>query len=235
MTGDHDGSALASAVDSTSDSTADSTGTTDAISTALFGPLTIEYDARVLEPRAWTAMQSHWAGELLTQPDAPAGPVLELCAGAGQIGLLAALDSRRDLVAVDVDPVACAFALSNAERAGISESVRIRCSPIDDAVGAGETFAVVVADPPWVPSADVTTFPDDPRRAIDGGPDGLDLARRCVEVAETHLVAGGSLLLQLGTSAQCDSIAAEAAARDALVEDGRRQGERGWILHLVRR
>ena len=221
--GEHDGSALERAA---------RTGTT---STAPFGPLTIEYDAQVLEPREWTVMQSHWACELLAEPVAPPGPVLELCAGAGQIGVLTALNSRRDLVAVDIDPVACAFALSNAEGAGISESVQVRCSPIDDAVGPGETFALVVADPPWVPSADVASFPVDPHRAIDGGPDGLDLARSCVHLAGTHLAAGGSVLLQLGTAEQCDAIADEVAAGDVLFEGGRRQGERGWVLRLVRR
>ncbi|MBI2244007.1 MAG: methyltransferase, partial [Nocardioides sp.] len=56
-----------------------------------FGPLRITFDGRVLRPRPWTAAQSEWAAEILA--DAPAGPVLELCAGAGQIGLLAVAGS----------------------------------------------------------------------------------------------------------------------------------------------
>ena len=60
---------------------------TQTIRTMTFGDLEIAYDDRVLTPRPWTALQSEWAAELLES--APAGPVLELCAGAGQIGLLA--------------------------------------------------------------------------------------------------------------------------------------------------
>ena len=64
-----------------------------------FGGLRIEYDARVLAPRAWTAAQSRWAAELIRT--APPGPVLELCAGAGHIGLLAVTLAPRPLVCVD--------------------------------------------------------------------------------------------------------------------------------------
>jgi methylase of polypeptide subunit release factors len=69
-----------------------------------FEGLEIRTDARVLTPRAWTAAQARWAAELART--APAGPILELCSGAGHIWLLAARLSGRALVAVDVNPVA---------------------------------------------------------------------------------------------------------------------------------
>jgi hypothetical protein len=64
-----------------------------------FEGLLIEYDDRVLVPRPWTAEQSRWAARLIRT--GPPGPVLELCAAAGQIGLLAATLSPRPLVSVD--------------------------------------------------------------------------------------------------------------------------------------
>ncbi len=199
---------------------------------AAFGALQIEYDERVLEPRAWTALQSRWAVELL-EDAADDAAVLELCTGAGHIGLLAAAESGRRLVAVDVDPAACDFARANAERAGLVERVEVRCGPLQEAVRADERFAVVIADPPWVESGSVATFPEDPVLAIDGGADGLDLARACAGVAAEHLELGGTLLLQLGTAEQCDTVAHESSP--ALVESGRREGERGWVLALHRR
>ena len=60
-----------------------------------------------------------------------------------------------------------------------------------------ERFALVLADPPYIPSTDTGTFPEDPLSAIDGGDDGLDLARLCLSVAATHLAAGREVLLQL--------------------------------------
>ncbi len=194
--------------------------------------LVVEYDDRVLEPRPWTALQSRWAVELLEAADP--GPVLELCTGAGHIGLLVAAATDRALVAVDLDPVACAFARHNAEGAGLAHRVEVRESPLATAPRPGEEFALVLADPPWVPSADIGRFPDDPATAIDGGPAGLDVAHACVEVAATCLVPGGSLLLQLGTPAQADQVAAAAGAGGGWREGGRRTAARGVVLQLQR-
>jgi methylase of polypeptide subunit release factors len=196
------------------------------------GGLVIEYDDRVLEPRPWTAMQSAWAVELLT--DAPAGSVLELCTGAGHIGLLVAAATDRPLVAVDLDPTACSFARLNAEGAGLAHRVEVRQAALTDAVRAGERFALVVADPPWVPTAEVDVFPEDPVLAIDGGPQGLDVAHLCVAVAAGCLAPGGSLLLQLGTGAQADEVAQRAAAVGGWRDAGRRTAARGVVLRLSR-
>jgi release factor glutamine methyltransferase len=167
-----------------------------------FGPLTITFDDRVLRPRPWTAAQSRWAAELLD--DAPPGPVLELCAGAGHIGLLATCASARRLVCVDVNPAACELTLRNAAAAGMADRVEVREGPMDEVLRDSERFALVVADPPWVPRADVGRYPEDPLLAIDGGEDGLDLAWTCVQVAGRHLMPRGSLVLQLGTVGQVD-------------------------------
>lgn len=196
------------------------------------GGLVFEYDERVLEPRPWTAMQSAWAAELLA--DARPGPVLELCTGAGHIGLLAVAGNDRHLVAVDRDPVACSFARLNAEGADLAHRVEVREAALADALRPDERFALVLADPPWVPSAEVGRFPEDPLTAIDGGPAGLDLAHACVEVAATVTDPGADLLLQLGTDAQADEVAAVALAGAAWREGGRRHAARGVVLRLTR-
>jgi methylase of polypeptide subunit release factors len=172
--------------------------------TLTFGPLRIAYDARVLRPRPWTAQQSQWAADLMR--DVPAGPVLELCSGAGQIGLLAVLGSGRTLVCVDADAVACAYAVDNAENAGLNHLVDVRLGRLDEAVLPDERFPVIIADPPWVPRDGVGRYPEDPVVAIDGGYDGLDVARACVQVIAGHLAPGGSALLQIGTVAQAGVI-----------------------------
>jgi methylase of polypeptide subunit release factors len=161
------------------------------------GGLDIAFDDRVLRPRAWTSAQSQWAAELLDH--APPGPVLELCTGAGHIGLLTIVGNGRHLVAVDADPVACDYARRNAATAGLAERVEVRHAMLEDALAPDELFPVIVADPPWVPTARTTEFPEDPLTAIDGGTDGLAIARRCLEVARAHLVPGGAMLLQLGS------------------------------------
>lgn len=200
--------------------------------TTRFGGLTIAWDERVLQPRAWTARQSSWAAELLEA--APEGPVLELCCGAGHIGLLAVVASRRRLVAVDADATACDFAGLNARAAGIADRVEVRRAELTAAVAPDERFALVLADPPYLPSRDVGRYPADPVSAIDGGPDGMALVWPCLDVARDHLAPRGQVLLQLRSAEQgrrvCDALD---AAGDLQVLELRNLG-RGVVARIAR-
>jgi release factor glutamine methyltransferase len=197
-----------------------------------FGELRIRFDERVLRPRPWTAAQSRWAADLMRP--APPGPVLELCAGAGQIGLLAIAIEPRPLVAVDLSPVAGHFVRRNAAAAGLADLVEVREGGIDEVLAPGETFALVIADPPWVPRPQTGQFPEDPLLAIDGGADGLDVARSCVRAASAHLAPGGSVVLQLGTIEQAETVRAELPAYGDLALVEVRFFERGVLVRLDR-
>ncbi|GAC1320944.1 MAG: hypothetical protein NVSMB16_15960 [Acidimicrobiales bacterium] len=159
-----------------------------------FGPVRIVYDETVIEPRPWTLCQSEWAAEAAR--DLGDGPILELCSGAGQIGLAAAVLSGRDLVQVDASPDACRLARLNADAARHGGRVEVRNAPIDVALGEAERFLLVLADPPYIPTRQVGAF-GDPRHAIDGGHDGLALLVDCCVLAARHLVSGGILSVQL--------------------------------------
>ncbi|MGJ9372788.1 methyltransferase [Nesterenkonia sp. CF4.4] len=198
-----------------------------------FCGLEISFDHRVLEPRPWTEAQSEWAAELLV--DAPPGPVLELCAGVGHIGLGAVCESDRNLIMVDINPAARVLALENAALNGLDSQVEFRLNQMETALDADERFSLIVADPPWVRSADTSLFPEDPVRAIDGGDDGLDLARTCVDLFDLHLSPGGSGLLQIGTLAQAEAITAYAADRrsGSLSVVDSRAYERGVLILFV--
>ena len=201
---------------------------------ATLGGLDFSYDSRVLRPRAWTEAQSDWAAELLES--APPGPVLELCTGAGHIGLLAVVGNDRRLVAVDADPVACGYARRNAAAAGLADRVEVRHAPLEGALGADEVFPLVIADPPWVPSDRTTDHPEDPVFAIDGGDDGLSVARRCLDVAARHLLPAGAMLLQLGNADQVTDLEATLAVEHpSLVVEEVRQPVPNGVVVLVRR
>jgi methylase of polypeptide subunit release factors len=201
---------------------------------ASFGSLTIRYDDRVLAPREWTTRQSAWIAEL--SPFAPQGPVLELCAGAGQIGLLAVASQPRDLVLVDDNETACSYARINAADADLTTSVEVRCGEIDAVIAPDERFALVIADPPWVPSQRTADFPEDPLFAIDGGTDGMHVAWTCVDVLARHLMDGGSAVLQLGCLEQVSALRARLESRPGLrlkLVEQRDEG-RGVLVHLFR-
>ena len=180
---------------------------TAAVQTTRFGPLTIRYDEHGLRPRAWTELQARWGSELLGS--LPTGAVLELCAGVGHIGLLAVAGSDRRLVQVEEVAPLCRLAVHNAAGAGVADRVEVREGQLEDVLQPDERFALVIADPPWVPSAEVGDHPEDPPSAIDGDSDGLEVVRAMVPVQERHLLPGGAVLLQLGGPHQVDAVREE--------------------------
>lgn len=200
--------------------------------TLSYGELEIAFDDRVLRPRPWTAAQSRWAADVART--APDGPVLELCSGAGHIGLLAVHASGRRLVCVDANPAAVELTSRNAAAAGMADRVETREGWIREVLRPGETFPVVVADPPWVPAADTGRFPEDPLLAIDGGEDGLVVVREVLDALRRHLAPGGTALLQLGTPAQADAVATALQGSGLVPGELREYGDHGVLLRLDR-
>ena len=111
--------------------------------------------------------------------------------------------------------------------------VEVRTQGVEDAARDARRYVLVIADPPWVPSAETGRFPEDPLRAIDGGADGTDLALACARTAAAVLEPGGLLLLQLGTGAQVDAVVT--AVAPTLLEVERRTCEGGVLVLLSRR
>ena len=177
--------------------------------TKKIGPLSIAYDDQVLEPRPWTVAQAGWAAELTDQ--IPSGPLVELCSGVGHIGLLAAALTGRRAVLVDASAAACGFAAANAAAAGLGSRVEVRHGDLSESLGPAERFPLVLADPPYIPTGDVAKFPEDPFSAIDGGPDGLAVARLCLDVAARHLQPAGLVIVQLRDAEQAIALTEDPA------------------------
>ena len=198
-----------------------------------FGSLDIAFDDRVLRPRAWTAAQSEWAADLMAT--APGGTVLELCAGAGHIGLLAVAANGRRLVCVDASGVACDYARANAVANGLADRVEVREGRLEEVIGDDEQFPVIIADPPWVPREQTGRYPEDPLSAIDGGDDGLHVARACLGVIDRHLAPRGSAVLQVGTRAQAEALRSEQCFTEGrLTMSEVRQQVRGVLARIDR-
>ena len=136
--------------------------------------------------------------------------LLDVGTGSGAIAITIALEApAATVLATDVDADAAALARENAERLGARVDVRV--GDLFDDLG-DERFDLVVSNPPYVPSGEIDVLdPEvrefDPRRALDGGADGLDVIRRLVAAAPAHLAAGGRLLLEIGAG-QANDVAA---------------------------
>ncbi|MGZ3441044.1 MAG: N5-glutamine methyltransferase family protein, partial [Polyangia bacterium] len=82
-------------------------------------------------------------------------------------------------------------------------------------VAARAPFALIVSNPPYIPSAEIAGLAAEVRKeplaALDGGTDGLDVIRRLVAAAPPLLAEGGALVLEVGAG-QAPAVAALIAA-----------------------
>jgi release factor glutamine methyltransferase len=170
-----------------------------------FRRLTLVSDRRALIPRPETEQLIDLFADWV-RTAGPVGRVLEIGIGSGAIALsLVKEDLVASVLAVDVSDDALALARENAEKLGLADRVEIRrCSPeIWSDLGGDETFEAIIANPPYVPSRDIerlaTEVRDyDPRAALDGGADGLDVVRTLFRGAPDALIAGGRVFLEIG-------------------------------------
>jgi release factor glutamine methyltransferase len=170
--------------------------------------LRIAVDPGVFVPRQRTAF-------LVAQVVRRAGPgavVVDLCCGTGAIGAaIAAAVPGVEVHAADVDPAAVACARRNLPRvyqgdlyAALPERLRGRVD-------------LLVVNAPYVPTAAIATMPPEardhePRIALDGGADGLDVQRRVAADAPAWLRPGGALLIETGADQAPRTAAVFAAA-----------------------
>jgi release factor glutamine methyltransferase len=144
------------------------------------------------------------------------GRAVDLCTGAGAIAahLLHEVPTAT-VFGVDLDLAAAACARRN--------GVLAVAADLDAALHGAHTFDVVTAVAPYVPTGDLRLLPTDvqryePRAALDGGADGLDLVRRVIEAAARLLRSGGWLLTEIGGN-QDHALAATLAAHGFAVTE----------------
>jgi release factor glutamine methyltransferase len=146
----------------------------------------------VYVPRPQSEELAHRAAKLV--PDG--GRAVDLCTGAGAVAAhLTARVPSAMIVGVDIDVRAAVCARDNGIRAVVAD--------LDGPLRPDRGFDVVTAVAPYVPTDSLPFLPADvqryePRLALDGGQDGLDLVRRIVAAAGRLLRPGGWLLIELG-------------------------------------
>ena len=131
------------------------------------------------------------------------GPVIaDVGTGCGAIAVALALNvPRSDVYAVDTSAEALAVAERNAERHGVASRILFYRG---DLLSPLPEFAdVLVANLPYVPTSEWERLPPElrehePRTALDGGPDGLDVIRRFLGEAPRYLRPRGCVCLEFG-------------------------------------
>ncbi len=169
---------------------------------AWLGGLRFKVDERVLIPRSYfveilPGQVDPWLG----RPGRVAS-VADVCTGSGCLAVLLARHFRAARVdGIDLSAGALEVAAANVRRHRLSGRIRLLESDLFASVPA-RRYDVILSNPPYEPSAHVDALPEEfrrePRMALDGGPDGLDLIRRLVRQSAARLKPGGILMIEVG-------------------------------------
>lgn len=203
-----------------------------------FHGLALVVDARALIPRPDTELLVDLAvaeiadrlGRAPRPPGTPPLAVADVGTGSGAVAVAVAVTLRRrrmldevEIVASDVAEGAVELARENTVAHAVGDRVAVAefdlLPPPGRVVGllvVPARFDVVCANLPYIPTAVVPTLPVaasfEPREALDGGQDGLDVVRRLLDVLPERVARGGVALLEIGSD-QGGVLHAEAAGR----------------------
>jgi len=161
----------------------------------------IKVDERVLIPRPETEELAMMAVQAVEEEGAA---VLDMCTGSGAIAIavckeLEKAGKKAKVTATDISEEALVLAQENAE-ANEADILFVQSDLFTRIRGK---FDVIVTNPPYIPTAEIETLQREvkdyePRLALDGGEDGMDIYRRIATQAMEYLNKGGVLIMEVG-------------------------------------
>ena len=161
--------------------------------------LTIEPVVLVPRPDSETVIEV----AIAVRPDRAATTrILDVCTGSGALALALAKEyPAAHVIATELSSAAVVVARMNVERNAFTGRVEIRQGDLVAPV-AGETFQLIVSNPPYIATSVIATLSAEVKRepvmALDGGPDGLVFYDRICAAARALLEPGGALVVEHG-------------------------------------
>lgn len=183
-----------------------------------FWGLTIKVTPDVLIPRPETemlveeAIKAHSSrlvarGQYTTSNELPTTSILDIGTGSGCIAIaLAKHLTEASVIATDFSKEALALATENVRAHQLRDRIKLvlaDIAPWRTFVAAEQKFDLILSNPPYICSDEFPTLQPEvrdfePRRALDGGNDGLDFYRRITQDVADFLKPDGAILLEVG-------------------------------------
>jgi ribosomal protein L3 glutamine methyltransferase len=169
---------------------------------AWLGDFRFYVDERVIVPRSFLAeLIEDGCRPWIAEPES-VGNALDLCTGSGCLAILMAhaFPAAR-IDAADLSDDALAVAHRNVTDHGLADRVRLVRADLFAGLG-GRRYDLIVSNPPYVTAASMATLPmeyrHEPEMALAAGEDGLDVIRRILASAASHLKPNGILAVEAG-------------------------------------
>ena len=167
-------------------------------------------DARAIVPRSFIGelLDSHFGGDddetggsLIADP-LSVERVLDLCTGSGCLAILASRNFPNATIdAVDISKIALEVAAHNVGDYGLDHRLTLHRGDLFKPLGNAR-YDLIISNPPYVDAEGMAGLPREcraePKLAFDGGADGLDIVRRILDEAASHLTPQGGLLCEIG-------------------------------------
>lgn len=169
---------------------------------AFLGEHRFYVDERVIIPRSYflellPEQLQHWLPR-----ETPVKRAVDICTGSGCLAVLLAHqypDAKVD--AIDLSPAALSVANFNVAQHHLAKRIKVWHSDVFDAVPRAR-YDVIISNPPYVPTREMRRLPAEfkaePRMALDGGKDGLDIIRKILVQARERLQPHGIVALEVG-------------------------------------
>ncbi len=164
-----------------------------------FWSLDLKVSKEVLVPRPDTETLVQAALDLVGDS---ACRVIDLGTGSGCVAIAMAKERERlEIDAVDISAGACEVARENVSKHGLDDRVRVYEGDLFGALPTGESYGMIVTNPPYVIDTEIDELEQEvrlePRIALAGGEDGLDVVKRIFDGTPSYLESGGWLLLEI--------------------------------------
>lgn len=165
-----------------------------------FWGLEFEVTQDVLIPRPETEILVEAAVDMLSKFDCPRFCEVGVGSGCISVSMLNSIKGAT-AVATDISTPSLQVARLNAKKHGVDNRIDIIEADLFDSLD--ERFDVIVSNPPYVPDSEIADLQPEvrdyePRKALTGGADGLDVVRRIAVESPQRLRAGGVLFIEIG-------------------------------------
>lgn len=160
-------------------------------------------DQRVIVPRSPIAeLLMNQLSPWIADPYEVTG-ILDLCTGSGCLAIIAAHQFPEAFVdATDISRDALDVAAINVAQHGMDDRLNLHHGSLYDPLPVAARYDLIISNPPYVNTTSMGKLPaeyrHEPRLALAGGDDGMDIVRTILEQAPAHLSDEGLLVIEIG-------------------------------------